>query len=109
MDRDVLDPAPPLKAPRNRQDVSRPSQALCSQQRFYRVDRRDISLLRFILEAYEGVATLTTVDPVEGAVMIATAPGHEDLVAEVLAALVDRGDIRLEPLPAPPSAGQGDE
>jgi hypothetical protein len=108
MDRD-LDPASPLKAPPISPDVSRPSQVLCSQQCFYRIDRRDISLLRFILEAYEGVATLSTVDPAEGVVRIAMAPGYEGLVREVLEALVARGDIRLEPLPAPPSAGQGDE
>ncbi len=108
MDRD-LDPASPSKAPLDSTDVSRPSQVLRSRQRFYRIDRRDISLLRFILEAYEGVATLTTVDPAEGVVRIATAPGYEGLVTEVLEALVARGDIRLEPLPAPSSAGQGDE
>lgn len=97
-----------MKIPRDSQDVSRPARALCSKQCFYRVDRRDISLLRFILEAYEGVATLTTVDPAEGVVMVVMAPGNEDLVAEVLGALAARADVRLEPLAAGPPAGQGE-
>lgn len=108
MDRDVLDPAQ-VKIPRYRQDVSRPPQTLCSKQCFYRVDRRDIGLLRFVLEAYEGVATLTTVDPAEGVVVVAMAPGWEGLVTEVLEALAARGDVRLEPLAAPPAAGQGEK
>ena len=89
-------------------DVTQPPRPLGSKRRYFRVDRRDISLLRFILEAYEGIATLTTIDPAGGVVMITMAPGHECLVMEVLTALGDRRDIRLEPLAAPPCASQGE-
>jgi hypothetical protein len=85
-------------------DATRPAHPLRSQRRYYRVDRRDISLLRFILEAYEGVATLTTIDPAGGVVMVTMAPGQEPIVTEVLALLGARRDIRLEPLAAPPRA-----
>ncbi|MGD9008509.1 MAG: DUF4911 domain-containing protein, partial [Desulfobacteraceae bacterium] len=31
-------------------------------KQLYRVDRRQISMIRFIFEAYEGLAVVTTVD-----------------------------------------------
>jgi hypothetical protein len=39
-----------------------------SHARYFRVERRDLVYLKFILEGYEGVAILSTVDP-EGAVI----------------------------------------
>jgi hypothetical protein len=65
--------------------------------RIYRMDRRDISYLRFILEAYEGMAVLTTREAALGIVSITIAPGSETLVDNVLAALVDAGEIHIEP------------
>lgn len=88
-------------------DLTQPPIALHTTQRYFRVNRRDISYLRFILEAYEGVAVLTTVDPGEGIVKVVIAPGSERLVAGVLDALCASRDILVEPLPDPPSATQG--
>jgi hypothetical protein len=82
--------------------------ALSCRRCYYRVDRRDISLLRFILEAYDGVATVTTIDSRQGIVMLTVAPGWEGLVKDLLAELSDGRDLYLEPLTAPPPAGQGD-
>jgi len=90
------------------QDLTQPPTALQTTQRYFRINRRDISYLRFILEAYEGVAVLTTVDARDGIVKILIAPGSERLVAEVLDALCARRDILMEPLPDPTSAAQGD-
>ena len=89
-------------------DPTQPSTALHTTQRYFRINRRDISYLRFILEAYEGVAVLTTVDPGEGIVKILIAPGSERLVADVLDALCASRDILMEPLPDAPSAAIGD-
>jgi hypothetical protein len=41
-----------------------------SSVRFFRVDRRDLVYLKFILEAYEGMATMSTVDIKAGVVRI---------------------------------------
>ena len=41
----------------------------------FRVDTSQISFLKFILEAYEGLAQLTTLDPGLGLVEIYVAPG----------------------------------
>ena len=44
----------------------------------YQVDPYEIHYLKFILEAYEGLATLTTLDPEKGFIQLAVPPGSED-------------------------------
>ncbi len=51
-----------------------------TKQIFYRIDRKRISYLRFILEAYDGIAVVSTVDAKEGLIKIAIAPGCESVV-----------------------------
>ncbi len=51
---------------------------------YYRVDRREISFLKFILEAYDGLAVLTTIDSGKGIVVINIAPGCEADVEMIL-------------------------
>jgi hypothetical protein len=41
----------------------------------YRLDPFEIHYLKFILEAYDGLATLTTLDPGEGLVQLVVPPG----------------------------------
>jgi hypothetical protein len=90
------------------QDLTQPPNTLYTSQRCFRIDRRDISFLRFVLEAYEGVAVLTTVDTRNGVVSVRIAPGSEGLVAELLDALCANGDILMEPLPDVLCAAQGE-
>jgi len=53
-------------------------------KKILRVDRREICYLKFILEAYDGIATLTTIDAHQGIVMLRIAPGCECDVEAVL-------------------------
>ena len=53
-------------------------------KKYFRVDRRKIHLIRFILEGYEGIATLTTIDPHRGIVCLNIPPGCEDDVETVI-------------------------
>lgn len=53
-------------------------------RQYYRVDRRQISMLRFVFEAYEGVAVVTTLNAAEGLVVLAIAPGCEATVRDVM-------------------------
>ena len=53
-------------------------------KKYFRVDRREICFLRFIFEACDGIATLTTVDPVLGVVLLHIAPGCEEDVEIIL-------------------------
>jgi len=55
--------------------------------RCYHVDRREISFIKFVLEAYDNVAVLSTVDPHQGFVRIRIAPGCEELVDGIVHAL----------------------
>jgi hypothetical protein len=60
------------------------------------MDRRQIHFLRFLLEAYEGVAVLSTVDNATGLVSLLIAPGRETEATELVSALKDR--MMLEPV-----------
>jgi len=53
-------------------------------QKYYRVDRRQISFLKFIIEAYEGTAMVRTVDPAAGIVALHISPGSEAVVDMIL-------------------------
>ena len=55
--------------------------------RCYRVDRREISFIKFVLEAYDNLAVLSTVDPHQGMVRIRIAPGCEALVDGIVTGL----------------------
>jgi hypothetical protein len=90
-------------------DLTQPQNALATSTRYFRIDRRHISYLRFILEAYEGMAVLTTVHAAEGIVKVLMAPGSESLVTEVLDDLCARQTIMMEALPACRLAAQGEE
>jgi hypothetical protein len=62
----------------------------------YRVDRREIAFVRFILEAYDGLAIVTTLDPETGLIEFQIAPGCEQDVALILRDL--QRDILMEPV-----------
>lgn len=63
-------------------------------RKIFRVDRREIAFLRFILEAYDGIAVLTTVDPVLGIVSLHIPPGCIEEVETILDGL--KKEIRIE-------------
>jgi hypothetical protein len=65
-------------------------------RRYYRVDRREIHFLKFILEGYDGVAVVRTVDPVAGVVALHIGPGCQGVVDMVMEDL--EKEIRIEPL-----------
>lgn len=53
-------------------------------KKYLRVDRREICFLKFIFEAYDGIATLTTIDPYLGTIRLHIAPGCEEEVNCIL-------------------------
>ncbi|MGC8494858.1 MAG: DUF4911 domain-containing protein [Syntrophobacteraceae bacterium] len=54
--------------------------------RHYLIDRSQIHYLRFLVEAYPGIAVVSTVDAALGLVAIAIAPGCEEDLLRVLEA-----------------------
>jgi hypothetical protein len=75
-------------------------------RRCYRVDRRQISFFKFILEAYDNVAVLSTLDSRSAVVQISIAPGCEAMVDGILKSL--SGEIELVPVDSVSSPGGTD-
>ena len=67
---------------------------------YYRVDRRQIAFIKFILEAYDGLCVMTTIEPYRGIIALNVAPGCEADIEFVLTDL--RRQTVIEPLKAPP-------
>ena len=55
--------------------------------RYFKVSRRDMVYLKFILEAYEGMNVMSTVDNAAGVIRIVIMPGFEDDMDGLLAEL----------------------
>lgn len=64
------------------------------------MDRREIAFLKFILEAYDGIGTITTEDPVRGLISLHIAPGCRKQATEILRYL--KQDIMIEPVVSEP-------
>jgi hypothetical protein len=62
---------------------------------YYRVDRREIAFIKFIFEAYDGIAVLETLDPKAGIVVFHIAPGCERDVDAILQDL--KREVVIEP------------
>ena len=66
---------------------------------FYRVDPYEIHYLKFILEAYEGLATLTTLNSKTGLIQLAVPPERQGSLESLLEAL--GRELGLERVTAP--------
>ena len=55
-----------------------------TRQLYYRIDRREICFFHSILEAYDGLATVTTLDPELGIVRLSVPSGAENDVARII-------------------------
>ena len=60
-------------------------------KRFFRVDRRDINYLRTTIESYDGMAVVSTLDPIQAYLEIRISPGCEQLISELLDSLKEEG------------------
>jgi len=65
----------------------------------FRVDRKEISYLRFTLESYDGMAVVTTLDPYTALIEVSIAPGCEEIVFELLNSLKNEEGQRIEKTP----------
>jgi hypothetical protein len=64
-------------------------------RRFYRMDRRQIGYVKFILEAYDNLAVLSTVDAQAAVVGILVAPGCEALVEGIMDSFKGKFEVAL--------------
>jgi hypothetical protein len=56
-------------------------------RRYFAVDRRDIAYLRFIVESYDGLATLSTVDAANGIISLSFPGCFAEEVSQLVQAL----------------------
>ncbi|WP_319409651.1 DUF4911 domain-containing protein [uncultured Desulfosarcina sp.] len=75
--------------------------------RFYRVDRRQIGFVKFILEAYDNMAVMSTLDPRQAVVQVTIASGCEAMVDGIMTSLA--GDIEATPVGPAGSDGVTDD
>jgi hypothetical protein len=61
--------------------------------RFFRMPPRDIAYFQFVIEGYEGIATVSTVDSRAAVVMLCIPDGLEGFVDDVLQALAGERSI----------------
>ena len=61
---------------------------------YYRINRRDISFFRFIFEAYDGIAVVSTVDSKQGIISVTTAPGCQNETETIIQGL--KNEIMIE-------------
>lgn len=66
------------------------------QKKYIRVDKRQIGFLKFIFEAYDGIANLTTIDAALGIISINIPAGCNEVVDNLLKIL--GRDILIESL-----------
>ena len=65
-------------------------------QRFFQVDRREINYLRLIIESYDGMAVVRTIDPYKAVIELRISPGCENIVFELLESLKKHEGIRID-------------
>jgi len=64
-------------------------------KRSFQVERRDISYLRWIIESYDGMAVLRTIDPHKAVIELQISPGCDNMVLELLDSLKEKEGITL--------------
>lgn len=67
-----------------------------TRRHLYRVDRKAVCFIKFIFEAYDGIAQVETIDPYAACIALHVAPGCEAEVGLLLADL--RRDYLIESL-----------
>jgi hypothetical protein len=65
------------------------------------VDRREIAFIKFIFEAYDGIAGMRTINPAKGIIELHIAPGCEEQVDRILQDL--KKEILIRRLATEPS------
>lgn len=52
--------------------------------RYYRVERSQIAFIKFVLEAYDNLAILSTIDSRRGLICLRIGPGCEDTLTQLM-------------------------
>jgi len=64
----------------------------------FRTDRRELNYLSLIIESYDGMAVVKTIDPYEALIELCVSPGCDSLVLELIDSLKISEGILLDPV-----------
>jgi len=73
-----------------------------SNKLFFCVERHEISYLRWIIESYDGIAFLKTIDPCRAIIEIEISPGCDKYINELFDSLRRHENIRIEKMDSDP-------
>lgn len=62
----------------------------------YIVDRNKIHYIRWTIESYDGMATVSTIDPQKAVIEIKISPGCEGIIKSLLDSLAEREGIKFK-------------
>ena len=77
--------------------------------RYFTLDRSGIGPLKYLLEAYEGIAVMRTLPNTTSTIEIMIAPGFEEVVDEILAEITSKYGIIEIPPPKESDIPSGEE
>lgn len=67
-------------------------------RKLYKVDRKQIHYIRWIIESYDGMALVTTIDPHAAVIELKIAPGCYSIVQDLLNSMSVKEKIRILPI-----------
>ena len=70
--------------------------AMDTTKKVFRVERGDISYLRFTIESYDGMAVVRTLDPFKALIELQISPGCEEFVQELMTSLSKEEGLMVE-------------
>jgi len=60
------------------------------------IDRKEICYLQWIIESYDGMASVRTINPANGDIEISIAPGCKEEIASLIRYLREEGSIHVK-------------
>ena len=67
--------------------------------KYFKLRRKDIAMIQFIIEGYEGMATVTTIDPQTAIIQISIIP---DFISDMSAVIEDlKNKFKMEEIDSP--------
>ncbi len=70
--------------------------AMDTTKKVFRVERGDISYLRFTIESYDGMAVVRTLDPFKALIELQISPGCEEFIQELMTSLSKEEGLMVE-------------
>ncbi len=60
------------------------------------IDRKEICYLQWIIESYDGMASVRTINPANGEIEISIAPGYKEDIFSLIEYLKEEGSIHVK-------------